>query len=669
MKKWTTIPLVLFSTFLFAQDLPQKTQQQLENLADATEIEDEQDDSFLQQLEYLRRHPLNLNAATAAELQQLRFLNALHIQHFLAYRKAVGPLLSVYELQAVPLWELGVIQKLLPYVTVSASSTLKENMAARLKEGEHSILLRTSRVLERSRGYDTAISNPYLGDPNRLLFRYRYQYKNLLYWGVLGDKDAGEPFFTGAQSKGFDFYSFHFFARNLGKIKAIALGDYTVNLGQGLVQWQSLAFGKSIDVTGIKRQSEIILPYRSPGEFLFNRGGAVTLGFGKWELTAFGSVRSMSGNVVDTNSFSSLLSFGYHRTASEVADRNKIRNISYGGNLSFRHDGLKAGVNFVANQFSLAFVKRQEPYNSFSFSGTRLWNGSIDYSYTYKNAHLFGEYAIDKDFNRALVAGALLSVDAKLDLALLHRNLGERYQNLQGNAFTESTLPINEQGTYAGVSLRPAPGWQVNAYADLFSFPWLRYRTDAPSNGNDYLLHVEYQPSRQAQVYALFRHRNHSLNEKGGATNFPLGKPRQSLRLHGQVQMNKVFTLKSRAELSWYDQAGNQAEDGYLIYMEGQYHHSRWQANARLQYFETGGYNSRIYAFESDVLYSFSIPSFSGKGVRYYLNLNYEVGKRLRIWARWAQTMYKGVDRIGSGLDQIKGDKRSEIRLQAEISF
>ena len=60
-----------------------------------------------------------------------------------------------------------------------------------------------------------------------------FAYKNLLQFGVVGDKDAGEQFFSGAQNLGFDFYSIHLFARNVGRIKALALGDFTVNMGQG----------------------------------------------------------------------------------------------------------------------------------------------------------------------------------------------------------------------------------------------------------------------------------------------------------------------------------------------------------------------------------------------------------------------------------------------------
>ena len=76
-----------------------------------------------------------------------------------------------------------------------------------------------------------------------------------------------------------------------------------------------------------------------------------------------------------------------------------------------------------------------------------------------------------------------------------------------------------------------------------------------------------------------------------------------------------------------------------------------WSGGLRLQYCETDGYDSRIYAYENDVLYSYSIPAFSGKGYRYYINLQLDTGKRLSIWARWAQTLYLGKKYAAGGAD------------------
>ena len=100
-------------------------------------------------------------------------------------------------------------------------------------------------------------------------------------------------FFKGAQNRGFDFYSFHLFARKIGPIQSFAVGDFTVNMGQGLIQWQSLAFRKSVDVLGLKRQSPVLRPYNSAGEFNFHRGGGITIQKGDAEATAFISYRKL----------------------------------------------------------------------------------------------------------------------------------------------------------------------------------------------------------------------------------------------------------------------------------------------------------------------------------------------------------------------------------------
>ena len=86
---------------------------------------------------------------------------------------------------------------------------------------------------------------------------------------------------------GFDFYSFHFFLRRTGIIKALAIGDFTVSLGQGLIQWQTISFTKSSQTLYIKRESSCLNPYRSAGEFNFHRGIGISLQKGKWQTSLF----------------------------------------------------------------------------------------------------------------------------------------------------------------------------------------------------------------------------------------------------------------------------------------------------------------------------------------------------------------------------------------------
>lgn len=186
------------------------TEQQLENQTDMEQGETE-DDSYVQELEQFRKNPLNLNTAAADELKQLRLITGLQIANLLAYRNLFGNLISIYELQAVPSWDLATIRKLLPFITVTLPFSAKEIAGVRFREGDHILLLRLAQVLESSEGYKpTGTGTKYLGSPQRIFLRYRYTYKNLLQFGLAADKDAGEQFFKGVQKKDLIFIHFIF---------------------------------------------------------------------------------------------------------------------------------------------------------------------------------------------------------------------------------------------------------------------------------------------------------------------------------------------------------------------------------------------------------------------------------------------------------------------------
>lgn len=653
-------------------------EQQLENLTDEDQSETE-DDYLQQKLAYLRKVPLNLNEADENDLRDLRILTGLQIADFLNYRRLLGNFISIYELQAVPSWDLNTIKKLLSFIAIYNPIKIKDDFSERLKGGDHIFLFRYGQVLEKSAGYDQSTpGTKYLGGPQKLFFRYTYQYKNLLQFGIDGDKDAGEQFFKGAQRKGFDFYGFHFMARKIGVIRLLALGDFTVNMGQGLIQWQNLAFRKSVDVLGIKRQSPVLRAYNSAGEYNFHRGAGVTLQKGKFEATAFVSLRKLTANyVADTVSYeeyiTSIINSGYHRTESEVENRHKLKQFAVGGNLKYRSSNWQFGINAIHYNFSSPIQKRGEPYNKYAITGKNWENFSMDYSYTFRNLHFFGEAAADINFNRAFLNGLLISVDPRVDLSFLHRRISKEFQSINGNAFTENTYPTNENGLFAGISLKPVSAWRVDAYLDMFKFPWLKYLVDAPSSGKDFLAQVTFVPNRQIEVYTRYKSETKQSNQPDNSTstNFLVSLPRQNWRTQVGYKISSTITLRSRVDLLWYDNRGKNAEQGFLTFFDLIYTPvlKPFAANIRLQYFETDDYDSRMYAYENDVLYYYSIPPFYNKGFRYYFNINFNFSKKISLWVKWSQTIYKDQRIIGSGLDEISGSKKSEIRSVLRIIF
>ena len=679
MKTLLTILFTInLSLFTFCQELPAGNEQQLENQT-ATNEQETEDDTYLQELEQLKKNPLNLNRATAEELKQLHIITDLQIASLISYRSLLGNLVSIYELQAIPYWDIMTIKKILPFVTTVIQVLIKEEAEKRFTGGEHSFLLRIIQVPEKSAGYDkTQTGTLYKGSPQRIFFRYRYMYKNLLQFGVVGDKDAGEQFFKGSQKNGFDFYSAHFFARKIGMIKALAIGDFSVNMGQGLVQWQGLAFKKSAEVLGVKRQSAVLNPYSSAGEFYFHRGVGITLLKGRTELTVFTSLRKLNANrVYDTanneNVISSFLASGYNRTDNELADRNKLRQTSFGGTIIYRTRQWSIGANAVSYHFSLPVKKRDEPYNLYAINGSSWYNISFDYSYTYKNLHVFGEAAADKNFNKGFINGVLISVDTKIDIAMVQRTINKAYQSVNGNSFTENTMPGNETGFYAGVTIRPGSGWKVDAYTDIYRFPWLKYQVDAPGHGREMLMQVTYTANKQVELYIRYRNETKETNQPDNfsVTNYLLPVAKQNLRLQTSYKINKALTIRNRAEMLWYNKRNPGSENGFSTFLDFIYKPmlSTWSGVLRLQYFETDGYNSRIYAYENDIQYSYSIPSFSGLGYRYCITCNKDIGEKISIWLRWAQTIYLNQKSVGSGMDKIDRSHKSELKIQGLLTI
>jgi DNA uptake protein ComE-like DNA-binding protein len=139
LRKHLFILFFLFTCFSFchAQTTTSETEQQLENLTDADQTETE-DDSYLQQMQHYLKNPININSATVDELRDLKIISDLQIDNLIVYRRLFGNLISVYELQAVPSWDLNTIKRILPLITVANALLFKEEFSTRFRGGEHS---------------------------------------------------------------------------------------------------------------------------------------------------------------------------------------------------------------------------------------------------------------------------------------------------------------------------------------------------------------------------------------------------------------------------------------------------------------------------------------------------------------------------------------------------
>ena len=657
-------------------------QEIIENNAQQSESESFDYDAFIDELEMFKKNPIAINKATVEQLTDLPILNAQQIASLLNHIELHGKLISIYELQAVPGFDIKTIQLMLPYVKVEQTiSETKVPIGKLFSKGRWILVSRYRQILEKSDGYRRTDGKGYLGNPFNLFLRFRYNFGTKLSYGFTAEKDAGEEFFRGSNKQGFDFYSGHLFLRDFGILKALAIGDFEVRLGQGLIMSSGFGVRKSPAVMNIKREAMKLRPYTSVNEFNYLRGGGFTVAKKGFEITAFGSYKQVDGNrilVEDTSlnveeAFTSFNEAGYHRTVNEIADRNAVNVLTTGGNFSYNRRKWHVGVNGVYTNFFKTYQRNLSPYNQFDLNKNWLANVSLDYHWMIKNMHLFGEVGMSDNLGFGLVNGAIISLDQKVDLGIVHRYYSRNFQTFYSNVFAEATRPQNENGLYLSFSIRPVRQVKIEGYTDLYRSDWLKFLTDAPSWGSDNLLQLTFTPNRKSEMYVRYRFelkkKNQTDNE--GPVDYLVNEARQALRFNYKYKVSEVITLVNRIEWSHYKMGSLKAENGFFIAQDILFKKMGFplSGNARIAIFRTSSYNTRIYAYENDVLYTFSIPAVYGNGIRYYLTLNADITRNIEVWFRVANTQVFDSKTFGSGLDEINRNHRTEIKAQVRFKF
>ncbi len=671
-----------------SQERSEVVQQRIEFISEQLGSEDIDLTNVIEQLYFYYDNPLNLNSATASDLEELSLLSTIQINDLLLHRKLFGNLISIYELQTLKYWDLSTIQLVLPFVKVDDKlDNLHVSLKEALQQGDYEVFLRYQRIPEERSGYDNVpdsvllnSNSYYYGNPDRYYTRLRYSYRTNISIGVTGEKDAGEQFFQGAQKSGFDFYSFHAFYKGGKYLKAVAIGDYQIQIGQGLNLWSGYAFGKTADVTNVKRSANPIKSYTSVDESRFLRGAAFDLAWKDFSFTGFASAKKVDASGIADSLFddlqyvTSINLSGLHRTNSEIERKDVLTEYITGGNLRFAKRGLQLGVAGVYQGYDKDFNKAVQPYNQFDFRGKDMYSLSGDYSWVFQNFNFFGETSWSS-FNGswAHLHGFLASIDTKASLSVIYRNYGRGYQTFYNNGFSEGSNTQNENGLYAGLKVKFSPSWSFNGYVDFFTFPWLKYQIDGPSKGNERLAQLSYKPTKTFEIYARYRYQNRQRNSRfsDGTVTALENVVQQNFRINVSYAVNEFFTLKSRIEWVSIQRPSQPFEKGLLVTQDLLFKPKNLPFDLSLRYalFDTDSYDTRIYSFENNALYAFAVPAHYYQGNRAYLLVRYSFLKYFDLWVRYGVFIYNNRTSIGSGAEEILGDKKSDITIQLRVSF
>ena len=174
-------------------------------------------ENLFEELTDLKEHPININTATKEQLEKFPFLSDRLVENILYYLYKYGPMLSDKELLMVQDMDIQTVLYLKPFITFQSSDKEKNKPTLKtiINHGKQEFSTRLDIPFYTRKGYQPITSEELRENPNKRYlgyafyhnFRYTFRYSDKVYVGLTAEKDAGEPFFTGKNKKGYDYYS------------------------------------------------------------------------------------------------------------------------------------------------------------------------------------------------------------------------------------------------------------------------------------------------------------------------------------------------------------------------------------------------------------------------------------------------------------------------------
>lgn len=628
----------------------------------------------------LLNHPIDINNATAEQLRNLYILNELQVNSLIQYRAENGALLSEYELQSIPNYDLQSIEKLLPFIIVrNPEEQLNSKLLKRIRYNPNNYLVVRSEIgLETRAGFKEDDSlRRFLGHPQKYYLRYRNSIANDFSFGITAEQDVGEAFEWIPHKKqfGFDYLSFHAQIQNKGKIKNLILGDYQLQSGQGLVLGGAFGTGKGGEtINSIRRSNILAVPFTSALENFGLRGLTFTYQVKPTiQLTPFISIVNRDANIsndsLENNIVTSLQNTGFHRNINELIDRKVLNEKRIGFTSQYVKGALQIGIIYQYIHFSKVLSPTENLYNQFAFRGKLNQTTAAFVNYSLYNFAFFGELAYQNPNTIAFVGGTLGSLSPFFDIAILIRNYPRSFHTFSANAFSEASQPKNERGLYWGLKYKINKHWQTSAYIDLFEFPWLQFRNYSPSQGYECLFRLQYQPTKTIN-YSL------QLREESKQRNLSTENPfyltaqgkKRNLLINTDYSVAPKLTMRSRIQWSQYELNKNTTQ-GMAIIQDLTYDFGKLKISGRYALFNTDDFDNRQYATEKDMWLAYSFQPYAGEGLRRYVLLQYDINEKLSFWLRYVHIRINDVESLSSGLDAIEGNERNDVKCQLRVKF
>ena len=643
----------------------------VESLYADQELDQELIQAQVEELYDLHEHPFNINTATREQLKQLIFLTDQQIEDILYYLYRYGAMQTLGELKLIESLDFESRQflQLFVYAVDKPVENRKVSFKELFKEGKNLLITRLDIPLYQRDGYknypdSVLLKTPdkkYLGNAFYHSFKYQYQFRNRLYLGFHAEKDAGEPFANNL-NKLYDSYSFHLLLKDFGWIKTLALGNYKLGFGEGLMINTNYTMGKLSSLSTSFRK-QVINKHASTDEFNYFQGAAITFGKSFFETTLFYSYRKQDASLNDDGTISSMKSDGYHRTWLEFSRKRNVENQMMGFHLDYYYKDFHLGTTGYYQHLDHKFSTGTQLYRQYYQQGNSFWGLSMDYGLRWYKIIFSGETAYSGNRSAWASLNKLIwQISPDYRLVGLQRFFSYRYYSMFANAFSEGSEVRNESGFYFGVEATPKRYLKLTAYWDYFYFPWPRYGLSHTSDGFDGAFQVSYQHNRQLSFRVQYTFQKKEKFDKYHYTN--------------RTKFNWEYTPSDYWRLQGYfsniigRKAGEHHQWGFLLGNT-----ATWRLNEYLRssfvlaYIQAKGSLCSLSYYEPGLLNTFSFTSYYERTCRFACTLRADLSSNYMLIGKYGVSYYPDSEEISSGRQRIQGQWKNDIYLQLRIKF
>ncbi len=677
------ILLLILPYSVYSQSIPD-----IEKLLEINDIEPSEDyyEDMVNSLVRLSGQPININSAGFDSLKMLFFLSDAQIDNLLNFHKKHGPFTHPNELLLVTGISRQDLSNIKSFIRIGKYSPVKQSPGNLSQE----IIARLKTTFPRQAGYKKYSREAFLyekdylakkrnrfkGPPVGTLLKYKISASQHWQGGLTLENDPGENYFTKDQKTGFDFLSAHLYYTPGKMIQRVIIGDYKLQWGQGLLAWSGYSSGKSTSALSNEKAGNGITPYTSTDENKYLRGVGVSLHPTR-SLTAeiFISYKKADGNLAAPDTLSpeavqtaTLYTTGYHRNQPEGKKKHVLKECTTGFSTYFNHRYFRLGIQLLHYNFSPQLTIGKALYQQNNETGHHRTLVSIDYKTGGYHLYLFGETARSDNGTWATVNGLRYSGIPRFALCALYRYYDKSYHSHYNNGFAEYSNTTNEEGLYLALESTPFRNIKINLYYDRFHFFSPRYQATIPDHGQEFagnitLNHTHWECSFHfKQEDKPEDYKNESLQS--------VSRIKQEYKF--QFTYSICEHLSSRIQTSYSRYVKKEKhESGYLLYQDFTYSptRERLKAQFRFAYFDTDSYNTRIYAYENNVLYGYSFPALYDRGFRSYLNFNWKPLSPVTFYLKAGLTYYPDKSTISSALTQVNDNKLFDLTFQIRIKL